>query len=107
TDQSDLLTELFKAKGIVIGSCTVNNTVLRSIAALLDEIKGHKLKNKFGAAFGSFGWSGEAPVIINNALEQSGIETLGEIIKFKYRPTLEELDTCREYGKKLALKIKQ
>ncbi|MDP4092396.1 MAG: MBL fold metallo-hydrolase, partial [Bacillota bacterium] len=47
TDQSDLLTELFKAKGIVIGSCTVNNTVLRSIAALLDEIKGHKLKNKF------------------------------------------------------------
>lgn len=58
SDVSDLITEMFKSKGIIIGSCTVNNGCLRSIAGILDEIRGHKLKNKIGAAFGSYGWSG-------------------------------------------------
>ena len=61
TDMSDLITDIFKSKGIIVGSCTVNNGYLRSIAALVDEIKGRKFKNKVGAAFGSYGWSGEAP----------------------------------------------
>lgn len=99
SDESDLLTELFKAKGVVIGSCTVNNTVLRSIAALLDEIKGHRFKNKYGAAFGSYGWSGEAAKIINKALEDTGMKIVQEPIQFRYRPTLEELEQCRNFGR--------
>lgn len=102
TDQSDLLTELFKAKGMIIGSCTVNNTVLRSIAGLLDEIKGHKFKGKLGAAFGSQGWSGEAPKIISKHLEESGIKVVAEPIQFKYVPTPEELQQCVEFGERFA-----
>lgn len=102
TDQSDLLTEIFKAKGVLIGSCTVNNTVLRSIAGLLDEIKGHKFKNKVGAGFGSYGWSGEAPRIISKHLEEAGIKVAAEPIQFKYVPTEEELLQCVEFGEKFA-----
>lgn len=102
TDQSDLLTEIFKAKGVIIGSCTVNNTVLRSIAGLLDEIKGHKFKGKVGAAFGSHGWSGEAPKIIKKHLEEAGIKVPSEPIQFRYVPTEEELQQCVEYGEQFA-----
>ena len=49
TDISDLLTEMFCSKGIILGSCTVNNGYLRSMAAVLSEIKGHKFKKKIGA----------------------------------------------------------
>ncbi|MCX7708255.1 MAG: flavodoxin domain-containing protein [Clostridia bacterium] len=102
TDQSDLLTELFKAKGMIIGSCTVNNTVLRSIAGLLDEIKGHKFKNKIGAAFGSYGWSGEAAKVISKHLEEAGIKVAAEPIQFRYVPTDEELLQCVEFGESFA-----
>ena len=102
SDQSDVLTEILKAKGVIIGSCTVNNTVLRSISALLDEIKGHRFKNKVGAAFGSYGWSGEAPKIISKSLEESGVKILHEPLQIKYRPTEDELKMFVEMGDKFA-----
>lgn len=105
-DQSDLITELFKAKGMIIGSCTVNNGVMRSIAGLLDEIKGHKFKGKYGAAFGSYGWSGEAAKHISKFLQDSGINVVCDPIMFKYKPTDEEIKQCFEFGRDFARKIK-
>lgn len=105
TDQSDLMTEIFKAKAVVIGSCTVNNTVMRATAGLLEEIKGHKLKGKTGAGFGSYGWSGEAPKIIISALEGAGFSVPLEPPRFRYRPTKEELSQCAAFGEKLAAAI--
>ncbi len=105
-DRSDLITEVFKAKGIAIGSCTVNNTVLRSVASLLDEVKGLKFKEKLGAGFGSYGWSGEAPKIISKKLEESGIKVVEEPLQLRYNPTEEERKLCFEYGQKLAKHIK-
>jgi flavorubredoxin len=102
TDQSDLLTEIFKAKGVLIGSCTVNNTVLRPTAGLLEEIKGHKFKGKLGAGFGSYGWSGEAPKHISAALEGAGLKIVQEPLGFRYRPTEEEYAKCRAFGEDFA-----
>jgi len=102
TDESDLITEIFKAKGIIMGSCTVNNTVLRSIAGLLDQIKGHRFKGKTAAAFGSYGWSGEAHKIISRSLEESGFKIVQEPISVKFRPDEEELASCREFGRQFA-----
>ncbi len=106
TDRSDLITEIFKAKGIIIGTCTVNNTVLRSVASLLDDIKGHKFRGKVGAAFGSYGWSGEGAKIITKSLEESGVKVVNEPMQFKYRPTDEELKACVEFGEKFAEGLK-
>lgn len=105
SDQSDLLTEVFKAKAVLIGSCTVNNTVLRAISALLEEIRSHKFKGKIGAGFGSFGWSGEAPKIINRLLEEAGFNIPLEPLSFKYTPTADELKQCREYGERFAVNM--
>jgi anaerobic nitric oxide reductase flavorubredoxin len=102
TDQSDLLTEIFKAKAVVIGSCTVNNTVLRPTAGLLEEIKGHKFKGKLAAGFGSYGWSGEAPKNISTALEAAGLKIVQEPLGVRYRPTEEEFIKCRTFGEDIA-----
>ena len=59
-DKTRVLTEVFKSKMILVGSSTVNNGYLYSIAGILEMIKGMKLKNKKAACFGSYGWSGEA-----------------------------------------------
>lgn len=106
SDRSDLLTEIFKAKGVIIGSCTVNNIVLRAIASLLDDIKGLKFKNKVGAGFGSYGWSGEAPKIIAAKLEEAGLKVVHPPLAFKYSPTEEELAQCVGFGRSFAESIK-
>lgn len=105
-DKSDLNTELFKAKGFIIGSCTINNVVLRPTGALIDEIKSFRFKNKVGAAFGSYGWSGEAPKIITERLKEAGIKVVAEPLSFKYRPTPEEYAQCVAFGEKFAEEMK-
>jgi flavorubredoxin len=105
-DKNDVLTEIFKTKGILIGSPTLNNGLLPTIMPILEELKGLKFKNKVGAAFGSYGWSGENVKLIEENLEKAKIKILQEGIKFKWQPTKEELEKCVEFGRSFAQKMK-
>ncbi|MDR1439074.1 MAG: flavodoxin domain-containing protein [Clostridiales bacterium] len=102
SDMSDLMTDLFRARGMIIGSSTVNSTVHRSIAGLLDDIKGHRLRGKVGAAFGSYGWSGEAPRLVSEHLKAAGVEVAAEPLRVQYAPTEDELRQCVEFGERFA-----
>lgn len=106
TDESDLMTDIFKAKALLIGSCTVNNSILRPTAGLLEEIKGHKLKGKLGAGFGSYGWSGEASKVISTTLEGAGLQIPQAPLSFKYKLTEDELQQCVAYGEAFAQAMK-
>lgn len=105
-DKSDLNVEIFKASAVLIGSCTVNNTVLRPTAAILEELKGLKAKGKLAMGFGSYGWSGEAHKIIDQKLKEIGMNVCHEPVGFKYRPTEEELEQCVEIGRSIAKQLK-
>jgi len=107
TDKSDLVVDIFKAKGIIVGSPTVNNNVLSAISVVLEEIKSLKFKNKVGAAFGSYGWSGEAPKIISQKLTDAGVKVIQDYIQFKFNPTEEELEKCVEFGRNFAEKMNE
>ncbi len=102
SDISDILTELFRSKGILLGSCTVNNGYLRSLSGIVHEIKGHKYKGKKGAAFGSYGWSGEAPKRLSEGLKDAGIQVDLEPISCIYQPTPADLEKCTRFGQEFA-----
>ena len=105
-DRNDVLTEIFKTKGIIIGSPTLNNGLLPTIKPILEDLKGLKFKNKVGGAFGSFGWSGENVKLIEETLSKAKIQILLEGIKFKWQPSKEELEKCVEFGRSFAQKMK-
>jgi flavorubredoxin len=102
SDRNDVLTEVFKTKGIIIGSPTLNNGLLPTIKPILEDLKGLKFKNKVGAAFGSYGWSGENVKLIEENLEKAKIKKLQDGIKFKWQPTKDELKMCVEFGRNFA-----
>lgn len=100
-DKTDILTEVFKSKAILVGSPTVNNGYLYSVAGILEMIKGMKLKGKKAAAFGSYGWSGEAVKLITEELRKAGFEILNDGIKVEWTPDEEETSKCIEFGENL------
>ncbi len=106
-DKNDVLTEVFKAKGIIVGSSTINKGILSSTASILEIIKGLKFKGKVATAFGSYGWSGESPKIVEQRLTDAGFEIIQELIKVKYDPTPENLRECEAFGEQFALKMKE
>ena len=100
-DKTDVLTEIFKSKMILVGSPTVNNGYLHSIAGILEMIKGMKLKNKKAAAFGSYGWSGEAVKQITEYLKASGFEVVNDGIRCMWTPDEENEQALIKFGEEL------
>jgi len=107
THRSDVLTELLDARAIVIGSPTFNNGILPTISDILTYMKGLRPQNKIGAAFGSYGWSGESVKIINSALEDMKIEVIDKGVKAKYVPDHEALSPCVELGRKIGKAVQE
>jgi anaerobic nitric oxide reductase flavorubredoxin len=105
SDRNDVLTEVFKSKGVLVASSTINNGILSDTAAILEMIKGLKFKNKVAAAFGSYGWSGESVKIVENSLKEAGLELIMDGLKIKYNPTEGELVQCKEFGREFGEKI--
>jgi flavorubredoxin len=68
-------------------------------------VKGMKLKKKVGAAFGSFGWSGEAAKQLSSLLAEAGFEVVDEGIRTPWVPDADALAQCEEYGRSFAAKL--
>ncbi len=102
TPSSDVITEAFRSKGILVGSSTVNNGILNSVAGVIEEIKGMKFTGKKGAAFGSYGWAPGSVKIINQILEEGGIEVVGKGLKVQWNPDEDARDKCIALGKEFA-----
>ncbi|AWK50713.1 MBL fold hydrolase [Clostridium beijerinckii] len=101
SDKNDIIVETFKSKIVLIGSSTINNGILSSTASIIEMIKGFKFKNKKGAAFGSYGWSGEAVKLLTEELEKAGIKTINSGIRELWNPDEEALNRCRDFGKSI------
>jgi len=106
THRSDVLTELLDAKAVVIGSATLNNGMLPTVADVLTYMKGLRPKGRVGAAFGSYGWSGEALKLINKSLEDMKIELVDPGVRVKYVPDHQALAPCVELGRKIGRAVK-
>ena len=92
TNMSDIITEVLTAKYIAVGSSTLNNNMLATVAAFLRYLKGLTTKDKIGMAFGSYGWSGQAAGQVEEILKDCGYETPFGLYKFQYIPQKEDLD---------------
>ena len=97
-DNNDMLTDIFRSKAILVGSPTVNNGIMSSIAGLLEMVKGLKFMNKKAAAFGCFGWHDVSTKVIQDTLKDSGFEILLEPLRFIWAPDDEALKKSVDYG---------
>jgi flavorubredoxin len=84
-DYSEIVAEALEASVICVGSPTLNRGMMPMAAAMLHYMKGLGFRNRKGRAFGSWGWSGESPGLIDAALKEMGFET-EEPLKAQYRP---------------------
>ena len=91
-----------EADGIALGSPTINGDAVKPIWDLLSSLTSIGVANKVGAAFGSFGWSGEAVRMIEERLKGLKFDVPVEGLRVKLVPTEPELMACRELGSKLA-----
>lgn len=105
TDKNDVLTEVFKSKMILVGSPTIGRGLTHATAGILEMIEGLRFKGKKAAAFGCYGWSGEGPAKITEALKRSGFDVLDEGHKVLWNPDSDAKEKAIAWGKELREKL--
>ena len=105
--RSDVATELLDAGALLAGSPTLNNTIFPTVADVMVYLKGLRPKNLIGAAFGSYGWGGEAVGQLEELLDEMKVERVAESIRVEYVPEESDLVQCFELGVSIAEKLKE
>ncbi len=93
------------ADGVLFGSPTFLGDTLQPITELMAGLHPYSLKGKVAAAFGSYGWSGEAVANMTGRLEQLKVKTL-EGVRARMRPNEEELEAARGLAARLLEALK-
>jgi flavorubredoxin len=106
-DRNRVLTEIFLARGVVVGSPTVNRGYLSTLGTYMEDLRGLGFKNKVGAAFGSYGWSGEAVKMLEEHLERCKVKVAAPGVRAKWRPTADDLAACKELGRAVGRAVKE
>lgn len=101
SDKNDILTNVFRSKGVLVGTSTMNNVMMPKIAGLVEEMTGLRFRNKRASAFGSHGWSGGAVDRLSTRLQDAGFE-MSLSLKAKWRPDIDALELCRQHGRDIA-----
>lgn len=86
SDKNEVMLEIMKSKALAVGSPTVSNSCLSSVAGWLEFLRQLKFKNKKGAAFGCYGWSGEAVRHIQDKLKEAGFDVVDEQVRALWNP---------------------
>ncbi len=98
----DLIEE---ADGLVFGSPTINGDAVKPVWDLLSSLTAVSVRGKLGAAFGSYGWSGEAVAMIEDRLRGLKLRVPLPGVKAKLIPNADELSHCTDLGRELALHL--
>ena len=91
--------ELTDADGVILGSPTHNTKPSQAMKRLLSGLSKVPLKGRVGGAFGSYGWSGEAPGIMVQALKGQGVRVVGGAVRARRTPGTSDLAKCRDLGR--------
>lgn len=101
--ESGIFTDLIEeADGLAFGSPTINADAVKPIWDVLSSLTTVNVKGKLGAAFGSYGWSGEAVRLIEDRLRGLKLRVPLEGLRIKLVPDAGELAQCRDLGEQLA-----
>ena len=107
THISDVITDVISSKLILLGSPTLNNTMLPTMGGFLTYLKGLRPKNRIGFVFGSYGWGGQAVGEIEKIIKDLPWDMPVESINLSYVPDEKELLDVRKKGKKLGKYVKK
>ena len=107
THRSEVVYEVLNAGALIVGSPTLNNNILPQMADVMTYLKGLKPANLIGAAFGSYGWSGESVKALEGLLKEMKVEIAADAVSVKNVPDSGVLERCSELGRTIAAELKR
>lgn len=104
---SYIIRDIFKYKGLIVGSPTYNNKLYPEVEYLLSKVEGREMKNRYFGYFGSFTWAGAAVKRLAQFAEETKFEVVGAPVEMRQAMFNETYEACVALGKAMAERLKQ
>jgi len=105
--RSDIIEEMLGARGILLGSPTLNNGMFPTVGDFLTYMRGLRPQGKFFGLFGSHGWGGGAVREMRKSLGQEKFEVWEKELSVQFIPDKEEVKNAIQFGKEFLKCIEQ
>jgi flavorubredoxin len=93
------------ADAIAIGLATYKGAGMPRVIKYVEGLANVPLKGKVGTTFGSYGWSGEGPIVVLKMLSSYGMNIIEPPLRIKRNPEEEGIEECKKLGKLIADKL--
>lgn len=104
-DHSYIIRDIFKYKGLIVGSPTYNNRLFPEVNAILSKIEERDMKNRYFSYFGSYTWAGAAIKRLGQFAENTNFEVVGTPVEMKQSMRIDTYDACIALGKAMAERL--
>lgn len=101
-EEQNMIDLLEESDAVIVGSPTINGDAVKPAWDLLACMPYLQSQGKIGAAFGSYGWTGEAPDMLHDRMQWLKFRLPVSPMKIKLIPTEEELIECENFGREIA-----
>jgi flavodoxin short chain len=101
------LNDVMGADAIALGSSTFWYRMHEAMEKFIDRLAQENMDGKLGAAFGSYGWSGEAPVQIAQRMRDMGMSVVDPVLRVQWEPDDKDIKECERLGKDIAKALKK
>lgn len=105
-EHSYIIRDIFKFKGLIIGSPTYNSKLFPEVEYLISKIEGRDMKNRYFGYFGSYTWAGTAVKALNKFAEANNFEIVGAPVEMKQSLNLDIYQESINLGKAMADRLK-
>jgi flavorubredoxin len=99
---SFVLTDVWRFRGLILGSCTYNTRLFPLMEMLVHTLENDNLKNRVLGVFGSYSWSGGAVKELKTFAEKGGSLFLQPVVEIRHSPALEDYEQLRALGRNMA-----
>lgn len=106
THASHIIAEIWKYKGLILGSCAYNNGLFPPMANLVNVIQMNNIKNHVLGMFGSYSWSGGGLKTIKTFAEACDYDVIEQTVEAKCSPKKEDLEGLQIIAKEMAKKLR-
>lgn len=106
THASYILKDVFKYKGVIVGSPTYSNQLYPEVASVLSKIELREVKDRLFGYFGSFTWAGAAVKRLAAFGEKMKWETVGVPVEQKQGLSADKYEACWALGEAMAKRLK-
>ncbi len=107
SNASYMLMDVFKYRGLIVGSPTYSNQLFPEVDAMLSKILTRDMKGRYLGYFGSFTWAGAAVKRLAEFAEKSKFELVGDPVEMKQAMRDITYDQCAHLARAMAERLKK